>query len=176
MFKGNQKMKTKEERKKIYEAKVKQRKPLFRKKVDEERLKHPELDIDVNIMEKNTNIIRSMSVYAEGNKFKYDGTTYKLNPKRMILQPTKDSFRPFYMFKEGNPNPIDFENKNKRIPSRVLTLLYNLDTYRILIVYENKNLNLILVIIGVITLILLVVYGWLNFLHGQLPNIPFING
>jgi hypothetical protein len=140
---------------------------------------HPELNIQVNLIRKDTGFIEEHSIYATKNKFKIESVSdfeYELKPSGLVLEPTKDSFKPFYVFKEGEKYPMDFSNKNKRIPSRVLTLLYNLDTYRILIVYESKNINLILVIIGVITLVVLAIYGWLNFGHGQLPKIPFLNG
>jgi len=146
-----------------------------KKKLLKEIKEHPELNIEVNILMKD-GFIETTSVFAKDKTFKHGKTTYKLDPKGLILEPTKDSFKPFYFFKEGDSKPWDFTNKNKRIPSRVLTLLYNLDTYRILIVYESKNINLILVIIGIITLIILVAYGWLNFGHGELPPLPFIGG
>jgi hypothetical protein len=145
-----------------------------KKKMLQEMKEHPELDVEVNIIMKETGFIETHHVFAKDNKFKYKDDTYVLDPKGLVLEPTKDSFKPFYVFKEGEKKPWDFSNKNKRIPSRVLTLLYNLDTYRILIVYESKNINLILVIIGLITLGVLAVYGWLNFGHGQLPKLPFI--
>jgi hypothetical protein len=147
----------------------------IKKKMLEEIHEHPELNIDVNILMQD-GFIETTSVFAKDKKFKYKDDTYELDPKGLILEPTKDSFKPFYFFLEGIKKPWDFTNKNKRIPSRVLTLLYNLDTYRILIVYESKNINLILVIIGIITLVLLAIYGWLNFLHGALPPLPFIGG
>lgn len=140
---------------------------------------HPELNIQINLIRKDTGFIEEHGVYATKNKFKIEsigGFEYELKPYGLVLEPTKDSFKPFYVFKEDEKHPMDFSNKNKRIPSRVLTLLYNLDTYRILIQYESKNINLILVIIGVITLVVLAIYGWLNFGHGQLPKIPFLNG
>ena len=136
---------------------------------------HPELYIKLKIIQENTGMIQSHYIYAKERQFKHEGTTYKLKPYGLQLEPMHDNFLPFYMFKEKNENPIDFTNRNKKVPARVLTLLYNLDTYRILIQMERKNLNLILVIIGVATIIILAVYGWLNFGHGQIPKIPFLS-
>jgi hypothetical protein len=134
---------------------------------------HPELYIEVDIIKETTGMIESHIIYATERKFKLDGSTYNLKPYGLILEPMHDNFLPLYVFKEKNPLPIDFTNKNKRVPGRVLTLLYNLDTYRILIQMERKNLNLILVILGVVTIVILAIYGWLNYGHGQLPKLPF---
>jgi hypothetical protein len=132
---------------------------------------HPELYIKVKIIKDITGMIESHYIYASERKFKLGNTTYKLKPYGLILEPMHDNFLPMYIFKEGKEYPIDFTNKNKRIPARVLTLLYNLDTYRILIQMERKNLNLILVIIGIVTIGILAVYGWLNYGHGQIPKL-----
>jgi len=133
------------------------------------------LDVEINIIKKHTDFIESHREYAEKGKVKIDGFTYKLKPEGMILEPTKDSFLPVYFFNEGNDIPYNFKNLNKRIPSRVINLLYNTDTYRTWLEMERKNINLILVIIGIATLIILGVYAWLNFGHGQLPKIPGVN-
>jgi hypothetical protein len=139
---------------------------------------NPELDIRVDIIRKDSEIIDHYKIYAKDRKFSVDGdkTVYKLKPKGMMLEPTKASFNPMYVYKEGDPEPYDFHNYNKRIPSRVINLLYNTDTYRTWLEMERKNLNLILVIIGVATLVVLGIYAWLNYGHGQIPNIPFISG
>jgi hypothetical protein len=137
--------------------------------------KNPELDVEINIIKKDTGFIESHKLYAENRKVTIDNIIYNLKPDGMILEPTKDSFLPVYFFNEGVKEPYNFKNLNKRIPSRVINLLYNTDTYRTWLEMERKNINLILVIIGIATLIILAVYGWLNFAHGQLPKIPFIN-
>lgn len=136
---------------------------------------NPELNVEVNIVKKKTGFIESHRVYAEGRKITIDGFIYELKPEGMILEPTKDSFLPVYFFNEDNREPYNFKNLNKRIPSRVINLLYNTDTYRTWLEMERKNINLILVIIGIASIVILAIYGWLNFGHGHLPKIPFIN-
>jgi hypothetical protein len=146
--------------------------------VAEEHEKHPELDAEIMILDPLSNIIQIDHVYAKDKTFKHDGekTEYKLKPKGLNLIPFKDTFVAHYLFKKGESEPYDFTNKNKRIPARVLTILYNLDAYRILICPERKNLNLILVIVGIVTLVVLGIYAWLNYGHGALPNLGHLVG
>jgi hypothetical protein len=132
-------------------------------------------DVEVNIIKKKTEFIESHRVIAKDGKVTIDNFVYRLDPKGMILEPTKDSFLPLYFFNEGVAEPYNFKNLNKRIPSRVINLLYNTDTYRTWLEMERKNINLILVIIGIATIVILAIYGWLNFGHGHIPKIPFIN-
>lgn len=84
---------------------------------------HPELYIKVKLLEENTGMITSHYIYAKERKFKHEDTTYILKPYGLQLEPMHDNFLPFYVFKEGCSNPIDFTNRNKKVPARVLTLL-----------------------------------------------------
>jgi len=137
---------------------------------------NPELYIEVNIITKEHGIIKTDYVFAKDRKFEHTGsdgktTTYQLQPSGLVLNPMKGSFLPAYYFKEGNSGPISFANKNKRVPGRIISLLYNFDTYRMLIQVEIKKLNLILVILNVATLITLFIYAWGNWGHWQIPKI-----
>jgi hypothetical protein len=149
---------------------------------DQDLKDHPELCAQADII-RPTGFVDSHLIFAKDRTFPDPDPpaggkpcTYRLEPQGLVLEPMKDGFRPLYVFKEGDPKPYDFTNHSKLVPARVLTLLYNLDTYRILIQMERKNLNLILVILGVATIIVLGIYAWLNYGHGQLPDIPFLSG
>lgn len=132
---------------------------------------HPELYVEINILNTESNIVESEYIYATESKIKKNGFTYKLDPTGMNLQPTTKGFVPSYFFIMNKSKPYDFTNMNERVPSRIITLLYNLDTYRVLIQPERKNINLILVIIGILTLICLGIYAWINYGHGQIPDL-----
>jgi len=137
---------------------------------------HPELYVEITIYNPTSNILYSEYIYAKEHKYIKDKFTYDLDPIGMNLQPTNKGVMPSYLFVKGNKKPYDFTNKNQRIPSRIVKLLYNPDTYKILIQPDRKNLNLILVIIGVVTLIVLGVYAWLNYGHGQIPDFSAFTG
>jgi len=130
---------------------------------------NPHLYCEINIIEKKTEMIQTFYTFAKDREFVHNNFIYKLEPEGMNLIPTGDSFIPLYVFNEGSTNPVDFKNMNERIPGRVLTLLYNLDTYRILIQMEFKKLNLILVIIGIATLIILFAYGYIHLTDAPIP-------
>lgn len=126
----------------------------------------PDLYIEVTIYDPKSNMLESEYVKSSEHQYKKEKTTYELDPIGMNLQPTNKGMIPSYLFIKGKKKPYDFTNTNKRIPSRIVKLLYNPDTYKILIQPEHKNLNLILVIIGVVTLIVLCVYAWFNYFNG----------
>jgi len=137
----------------------------------------PEDKVIINIIEKETRFVHSYKdLIVTKRTVKVNNFTYHLANKGMILEPTKEGFVQMYVFNEDEKEPYDFKNYNKRIPSRVINLLYKTETYRTWLQMENKNINIIIVIVGIATLIILAVYGWLNFGHGHLPNIPFIGG
>lgn len=154
--------------------KLKSKKEIQNQKIIQQDIKKsPELYVKINIINKDNGMIETFYTFAKDRNFKHNGKKYKLKPEGMNLIPLKNSFMPFYVFKENETTPYNFKNQNQRVPARVLTLLYNLDTYRILIQMEFKKLNFILVILGIITLILLIIYGYCNFT--DLP-IPYLRG
>lgn len=141
-------------------------------RITQEMIKeNPHLYCEINIIEDKTEMIKTFYTYAKDREFKYNDVTYKLEPEGMNLIPSGDSFIPLYVFNENMIEPVSFKNMNERIPGRVLTLLYNLDTYRILIQMEFKKLNFILVIIGIATLIILFVYGYVHLTDLPIPYV-----
>lgn len=135
-----------------------------------------ELATQIMILDPNTNVISIENLKTKNNIHQKDKTKYRLKPKGLNLIQHGDGFVSHYLFIKNKEEPYDFTNKNKRIPARVLTILYNLDAYRILIQPERKNLNLILVIIGIITLIVLSVYAYINYCGGEIPSLTGIVG
>lgn len=115
---------------------------------------NPENYMQVNIIKKN-DMIETFYKYLEKKTFTYWGKEYQLESEGIILLPRKGYFIPAIFFREGHKNPIIFVNKNKGIPSRAMTLLYDLRLYRALIKLEEKNINIILIILNIVTLILL---------------------
>ena len=155
----------------------KSKKDLKPEATEQELEKNPELNVEIMILDRKTNIIEITHKFAKGKKFEYDDFKYKLTPTGLNLIPHKEGFVAHYLFIKDKEDPYNFTNMNKLIPARVLTILYNMDAYRILIQPEHKNLNLILVIIGVITLVVLAIYAWLNYGGGYIPTVgPIVNG
>ena len=112
---------------------------------------HPDRYIEVNILKENR-IIDTFYVYANEYKFKYNNFTYIVKSKSILLLPKHDYFIPTIYYKENIKNPVSFENKNKGVPSRILTLLYDLRLYKMLIQLEQKNINIILIALCVVSL------------------------
>lgn len=145
---------------------------LSESRITQEMIKeNPHLYCEINIIEDKTEMIKTFYTFAKDRSFEFNYCIYELKPEGMNLIPTGDSFIPLYVFIEGKKDPVDFKNINEKIPGRVLTLLYNLDTYRILIQMEFKKLNLILVLIGIATLIILFVYGYIHMTDLPIPYV-----
>lgn len=156
----------KNKNKKIEDTKIEDKKqtvPVITQKMIKQ---HPELYVEVTIYDPASNMLESEYIYASEHRYVKDKKTYELDPIGMNLQPTNKGIIPSYVFIKNHRKPYDFTNKNQRIPSRIVKLLYNPDTYKILIQPEHKNLNLILVIIGVVTLIVLGLFAWFNYGNG----------
>jgi hypothetical protein len=148
------------------------KKPITKEMIKE----HPELYIQADIIDTVTGIIDTKYIFAKDRTFEYpdddkEKMEYNIKPYGLNLLPLADNFIPVYTFIKGKPNPYDFKDKNKHVPSRIVTLLYDADTYKMFIVPEHKNLNLVLVIIGIATIIILAVYAWLNYGGGEIPFI-----
>lgn len=125
------------------------------KSVDMKTIKeNPENYMQVNIIKKNK-MIETFYKYINKKTFTYWSKDYDIDSKGIILLPRKGYFIPAIFFREGHKNPVIFDNKNKGIPSRAMTLLYDLRLYRALIKLEEKNINIILIILNIVTLILL---------------------
>lgn len=116
---------------------------------------NPEKYLEVNMVGNKNNIIVTFHRYIDDNTFKYKSKTYNVKADGIVLIPKRGYFSPTIFYKEGKSNPINFENTNKGIPSRALTLLYDLRLYRTLIQIDKKNVNLILIILNIVSLIML---------------------
>lgn len=161
--------------------KIKENNKPVKEKITSKMIKNnPELYIEVIVYDPVSNLLYSEYIFSKdkGRKYEFDGDEikYELDPIGMNLQPTNKGVIPSYLFIKGNKKPYDFTNKNERVPSRIVKLLYNPNTYKILIQPERKNLNLILVIIGVVTLIVLCVYAWLNYGNGIATITKWLSG
>ena len=142
------------------------------KKVDEITMKmiaeNPEKFIEINIVNQN-NIIETTYIYADKLKFKYDNNEYTVNHDKTLHNPRGNYVIPTLYYEYGKSEPIDFENKNRGIPSKVLTLLYDTRLYKILIQPDTGNLNWVLIIVGIIQIILMGIVVWGLHDKGFLP-------
>jgi len=124
--------------------------------VDYQKVKeHPEKYLEINMINKNR-VVETFYIYAEESSFTHgtkDKTQYKIEQKAIYQFPKKNTLIPTAFYKEGNDTPIMFQDENKGITCRALSLLYDISLYRVWMKPELKNYNIILIILIMINLI-----------------------
>lgn len=115
---------------------------------------NPDKYIEINMIRKNR-IVDTFYKYTDETSFKYKGKKFTIDSDYMLLIPKKDYFIPTLFYLQSKTKPLDFENHNKGIPSKILTLLYDLRLYKMLIKIEQQKINLFIVILDFIILCIL---------------------
>ena len=79
---------------------------------------------------------------------------YNIDSKAIFLVPCKKSFMPTSYYIEGCKKPLEFTNMNRGIPCNALSLLWKYKLYKVLMELEEKNLNFILIVILLASMIM----------------------
>lgn len=130
--------------------------------------KHPENYIEINMINKNRMVDNFYLSFGK-KSFRYRGTKYFVDEKRIFLLPSKSGLLTLTCFyKEGSPKAKDFKQMNKGITSKALSILYKEELYQELLVSESKLYNFFIAIFSIILLIVQCIAYYLLFRGGTL--------
>lgn len=128
--------------------------------------KTPENYIEINMINKNR-MVDNYYIPISKKGFEYRKKKYRVNEKKIYLLPSKSGFFTLTSFyKEGQTEPKSFQNTNKGITSKALTILYNERLYNDLFAPDEAKYNFIIAIFGFITIILYSIGMYLLFRGG----------
>lgn len=136
----------------------------FHKKDDEDKTKNdeddiyknPEKHLEINIIKRDKfRMVETFYQFVSKEKtFKHDSVEYDIDSKAIFLVPCKKSFMPTSYYIEGCKKPLEFTNMNRGIPCNALSLLWKYKLYKVLMELEEKNLNFILIVILLASMIM----------------------
>ena len=116
---------------------------------------YPEKYLEINIIKKdNFRMVETIYEFIEEKKFTYDSNDYVIDSKCIFIIPNGKSFLQTSYYIEGVKKPLDFANKNEGIPCNALSLLWNYRLYKALMQLEEKNINFILIILLLASMVL----------------------
>lgn len=116
--------------------------------------KNPENYIEINMINKSR-MVDNFYIPITRKNFKYRDKTYSVNEKKIYLLPSKSGFFMLTSFyKEGQRQPKSFENTNKGITSKALSILYNERLYHDLFAPDETKYNFIIAVFSIVCLAL----------------------
>lgn len=126
-------------------------------KVNFDISEYPEKYLEINIVRKDKfRMVETIYEFIDNKTFDYKDKEYNIDSKCIFIIPNNKSFLQTSYYVEGNPNPLDFSNKNVGIPCNALSLLWKYKLYKTLMELDEKNINFILIIL---LLASMVMYG-----------------
>lgn len=115
----------------------------------------PEKYLEINIIKKDKfRMVETIYEFIDKKGFEYDGKKYNIDSKCIFIIPNNKSFLQTSYYVEGNPSPLDFSNRNVGIPCNALSLLWKYKLYKHLMELEEKNINFILIILLLASMVL----------------------
>jgi len=91
-------------------------------------------------------------------RFRVDEETYMIKPECIFLKNVDGILRSVSYYREGNPNPYDFEGENIGVKADELDRIFAEDFYHIITNLQPKNRMVYLFLLAIINLILLIVF------------------
>lgn len=124
-------------------------------KMKEDITKNPEKYLEINIIKVDKfRMVETIYKYVKDESFKYDEKDYNIDSKCIFLTPYKKSFIPTSFYIEGHKEPLEFVNENKHIPCNALSLLWKYKLYKVLMQLEEKNINFILIVLLIASMVM----------------------
>jgi len=128
--------------------------------------KNPENYLEINVVKKSR-VVDVFCIPVEKKSFHYKKLKYEVKEDGIYLMPTKTGLlMPSSYYREGNPKPAIFQNTNKGITGRALTLLYKEELYRQILFAEDPKYNIFIVILLIAILICFGIGAYFVFVHG----------
>jgi len=124
-----------------------------------EKKQEQKIELDTNMRKIKVNMLDNQEIMSEFEikhpckSFEYNGKKYKVNDDKLYLKFIKKGYMPYLFYNINNPNPIDFKNRNKGIPSRALHLLWNTNMYKILFTPDQDRTNKLIIILLIANLV-----------------------
>lgn len=109
------------------------------------------------IVKGNRQIVRREVVASK--RFRVDEETYLIKPQTIFLKNIDGVMRSVSYYREGNPNPYDFEGENMGIPSDELDRLFAEDFYTIVTNLEPENKMVYILLVVIVNLILAILFA-----------------
>lgn len=109
-----------------------------------------------NIIKGNRQVIKREVIASK--RFRVDEETYLIKPECIFLKNIDGELRSVSYYREGNPNPYNFEGENKGIPSGELDRIFSEDFYNIVVELQPKNRMVYMLILSVINLMLCLLF------------------
>jgi len=97
----------------------------------------PEQTFIAHIFKGNRQVVQRTVIASK--RFKVDDETYIIKPECIFLKNVEGYQRPVSYYREGNPNPYDFNSKNNGLSSSELDRLYAEDFYHIITALQPEN-------------------------------------
>ena len=91
-------------------------------------------------------------------RFRVDEETYLIRPEAIFLKNVDDILRSVSYYREGNPNPYNFEGENIGVKADELDRVFAEDFYHIVTNLQPKNRMVYLFLLAIINLILLIIF------------------
>ncbi len=91
-------------------------------------------------------------------RFRLDEETYIIRPEAIFLKNVDGLLRSVSYYREGNPNPYNFEEENIGIKAEELDRIFAEDFYHIVTNIQPKNKMVYLFILAIVNLALLIVF------------------
>jgi len=89
-------------------------------------------------------------------RFLVDGDTYVVKPQCIFLKNVGGSLKSVSYYREGNPNPYDFQKKNLGLDNDELDRLFSEDFFHIVTDLQKENKMVYLFLIALINMVLTV--------------------
>lgn len=110
----------------------------------------PEQNFIGYIVKGNRQVVSRMVTASK--RFRVDEETYFIRPECIFLKMVEGRLRSVAYYREGNPNPYDFEGENIGISSQELDRIFAEDFYHIVTNLQIMNRSLYILIIVLINL------------------------
>jgi hypothetical protein len=108
------------------------------------------------IIKGNRQIVKREVIASK--RFRLDEETYLIKPECIFLKNVDGVLRSVSYYREGNPNPYDFEGENIGVKPDELDRIFAEDFYHIITNLQPKNRMVYLFLLAIINLILLIVF------------------
>ena len=125
---------------------------------------YPEKYIEINIIKKdNFRMVETIYEFIEEKKFTHDKIDYIIDSKCIFIIPNNKSFLQTSYYIEGVKEPLHFNNDNVGIPCNALSLLWKYKLYKTLMELDEKNINFILIILLLASMIMYGIGMYFNY-------------
>lgn len=91
-------------------------------------------------------------------RFRVDEETYLIKPECIFLKEIDGQLRSVSYYREGNPNPYNFEDDNIGVKADELDRIFAEDFYHIITNLQPKNRMVYLLLIALVNLVLIIVF------------------